>query len=424
MDAQPATRPPRRRGPFPLRPRPKHALVAALVVVMTIAGAAGAVAATRTIETSTTLQFQVWVSRSLNAAFVSTRQEGADWSTHDYLIALGEDPEDETLLVSRPVSISVPLSVDVEADAMPFTPLPAPVPHLPPGEAPSGRASCCTVRGMSDLPSAQRAVRATVREVIAEARTRLGLTHHGHLVINIAYTNQGLAVRYRDAFGETLEELPSECTFQRGNHIFIGPDCRNDEDAIAREWLRYALRTYYVPARWVGVATFEYYWSLYSRGVAPSLRDDRYRSAIFHQPASDFREGRAHDDLMTAAALYALDAYGTRDDWWDFYQDLYEGAALHTVFETGFGVSLDRFYNDFELWADRQRAVLLSVAYASCEEAARFVRPRRSIDGGGFADYHVPLEYDHDGDGYVCEDYATFVQDEQLVCVVAGGGDP
>ena len=126
-------------------------------------------------------------------------------------------------------------------------------------------------------------------------------------------------MRYEEAFGETLEELPSECSFQRGGHLFFGPACRSDPAAIAREWVLHAVQAPYVSARWVGVATVEYYWALYRRGVPPTVRDDRYRSAIFHEPATDFRAGRAHEDLMAAAALYAVESYGTFEDWLAFY---------------------------------------------------------------------------------------------------------
>lgn len=397
----------------------KRAIIGGLVVVMTLGGAFSAGAATRTVQTSAIVEMEFWVSLDNRAAFVTTRQEGDEWTTHDFRVELEEYPGLPTLLVSEPVNVSIPVTVDVEVDEPAIDPRPAATPHLPPGEAPSGRARCCTVRGMWDEPAKQRAVASEMRKVITYARTNLGLTHQGPITINIAHTLGGLHVRYREAFGEPLDTLPSECSFQRGEHIFIGPSCRTDTAAIAREWFRRAVETLYVSARWAGVATFEYYWNLYARGEPPSLRDDRYRSAIFHEPATNFRKGRAHEDLMTAAALFAIDSYGTFEDWLAFYDDLMEGAEMHTAFEDAFGVSITRFYVDFEEWAERQRTILLSVAYASCQEAARYVRPRPADEGGGFADFHVPLEWDHDGDGYVCEQYAAFDQ-EELSCLVVG----
>ena len=47
-----------------------------------------------------------------------------------------------------------------------------------------------------------------------------------------------------------------------------------------------------------------------------------------------------------------------------------------------------------------------ALAYGSCREAARYIVPRALADGGGFPDYRVPLEFDGDGDGYVCQAYA------------------
>lgn len=401
----------------------KRAIVGGLVVIMTLGGAFSAGAATRTVQTSAILEMEFWVSLDNRAAFVTTRQEGEEWTTHDFRVELEEYPGLPTLLVSDPVDVWIPVTVDVEVDGTAHEPRPAATPHLPPGEAPSGRGRCCTVRGMWDEPAKQRAVASEMRRVIAYARANLSLMHRGPITINIAHTAGGLNVRYREAFGEPLDTLPSECSFQRGEHIFIGPRCRTDTTAIAREWFLRAVQTHYVSARWAGVATFEYYWNLYTRGAAPSLRDDRYRSAIFHEPATDLRKGRAHEDLMTAAALFAIESYGTIDDWVTFYDDLLDGGEVHTAFEDAFGVSLVRFYVDFEEWAERQRTVLLSVAYASCQEAARYVRPRAAGDGGGFADFHVPLEWDHDGDGYVCEQYAA-LDEHELLCLALGRVSP
>ena len=400
----------------------KTAAVAGLLAVLAIGGALSAFAATRTVETSVDLELELWVDLQTSSAFVSTRQAGQEWVTHDVRVALNASPVTETLLVSDTVSLAVPVTVEVEVDAtpdeLPFTPLAPATPHLAPGEAPSGRASCCRVRGMWDNPPAQRAVVAEMRKVIAYADTNLGLTHQGPITVNISHTLSGLYVRYEEAFGEALEALPSECSFQRGGHIFIGPGCRSDSTVIAREWFLHAVQAPYVSARWVGVGTVEYYWALYRRGVPPTVRDDRYRSAIFHAPAADFRAGRAHEDLMGAAALYAIESYGTFEDWVAFYEDVRGGAVVHTAFAEAFGVSLQQFHADFEAWAGREQATMRALAYGSCREAARYIVPRKVTDGGGFPDFRVPLAFDADGDGYVCEAYAGFADDD-LVCVVA-----
>jgi len=357
-----------------------------------------------------------------STAFVSTRQEGEEWVTHDFFVELEPFPAIPTLLVSEPVTLAVPVRVEVEPEPLPplLDPMPAAIPQLPPGEAPSGRASCCTVAGMSDSRSRQSAISRELRRVISYARTNLGLTHEGRITVNIAYQDAGLLLRYRDAFGEELAELPDTCSFQRGTHLFFTPQCRTNTEAIAHEWFEYAVQTPYLRARWVGVATLDYYWSLYQTGEAPTLRQDRYRSAVFHQAAGAFKEGRGHEDLMAAAALFAVESYGTWGDWVGFYEEVREGAEVHAAFEGAFGVSLVRFYADFEEWAEWQRTVMLATAYKSCEEASRFLRPRRPTEGGGFADYHVPLEWDHDGDGYVCEEYGLFHREEDLTCVVVG----
>ena len=416
------TQPRPRRFPLPVRAAARGAVIAGFLAVLAIGGVATALAATRTVETSAILELRFWVAPEAPAAFVSTRQQGAEWSTHDYLVLLRESPEDDGLLVSDPVNISVPVSVEVEAAPPPVfvaAMAAAPPPTIPLGKAPGGRASCCTVRGMWDQRSAQRAVAAEMREVISFAKSEFGLTHEGPITINIAYTEGGLNVRYREAFGESLEELPSTCSFQRERHIFIGPECRTDGKAIAREWFIRAVKAPYVPARWVGVATFEYYWFWYQHGEPPTVRDDRYRSAIFHQLATDFRAGRPHEDLMAAAMLFAVESYGDFDDWLGLYEAVLDGAPVHEAFEEAFGVEMVRFYAEFEAWAARERSNMLSLAYGSCREAARYLVARSLEDGGGFPDFRVPLEYDHDADGYVCEGFASFAQ-EDLICVVAG----
>lgn len=398
----------------------KTAVIAGLVAIIAVGSAFSAFAANRTVETTVDVEMRFWVGLQSSSAFISTRQEGEEWITHDFRVKLDPFPGVPTLLVSEAVTLAVPVRVEVEVEEPPpLQPLSAAIPQFPPGEAPSGRASCCTIRGMSDDRTAQRAMSRSLRQVVSYVRTNLGLTHEGRLTANIAHQASGLKVRYRDAFGEELLELPKECAFQRGSHLFFGPQCRADEEAIAREYIIYALQAPYLGARWVGVGTVDYYWSLYQTGEPPTLREDRYRSAVFHQPARAFREGRGHEDLMATAALYAVESYGTWTDWLTFYEDVRDGAEPAGAFKAAFGVELVRFYADFEEWAERQQTMMLAVAYGSCAEAARFVHARSVAEGGGFADYHVPLEYDHDGDGYVCEEYVGF-EAEELTCLVIG----
>ena len=331
----------------------KTIVVAGLVAVLAAAGALSAFANdSRTLHTSVDLELEVWVSLANETAFVSSRQLGEEWTTHDFAIPLTPYPGLPSLLVSEPVALTLPVTVEAPGGAgvVPLTPLEPAAPYLAAGEAPSGRATCCAVRGMWDDRAKQRAVAAEMRKVITRAREDLGLTHDGPITINIAYTPGGLLVRYRDAFGETLEELPDACSFQRGQHIFLAPSCRTDPEAIAREWIIRAVEAPWLAARWVGVATFEYYWHWYRHGEPPTVRDDRFRSAVFHEPAADFRLGRAHDDLMGAAALYAIESYGTFEDWLAFYEDVRGGSEVHTAFQAAFGVSLLRLYADFEAW--------------------------------------------------------------------------
>ena len=398
----------------------KRAVIAGFVALIAFGGALSAFAADRAVETSVTLEMEFGVDLSSRAAFVNTRQEGEEWVRHDFPVPLQESPGTPTLLVSEPVELTVPVSYVVGAGGAAPTPLSAPRPSIPVGEAPSGRATCCTVRGMWDDGAAQQAITAEVRSVIEYARTNLGLTHEGPITINISHSLSGLKVRYKEAFGEALDVLPSECSFQRGEHLFFGPACRGKAEVIAREWFIRATRAHHVSARWAGVATVDYYWTRYQLGEPPSLQDPRYLSAVFWEPATDFRAGRGSDALMAAAALYAVESYGTFEDWLGFYSALLSGAEVHSAFKAALGVDLLRFYSDFEAWATQQKTFMLALAYRSCSEAARHTTARRLDEGGGFPHYKVPLEVDDDGDGYVCEGYASFDREEELTCLVLG----
>ena len=67
----------------------------------------------------------------------------------------------------------------------------------------------------------------------------------------------------------------------------------------------------------------------------------------------------------------------------DFRVDL----EPHAAFEEAFGVTLVRFYTDFEEWGEWQRTIMLATAYKSCEE------------------------------------YGLFHREEDLTCVVVGAGE-
>ena len=76
----------------------KTAAIAGLLAVLAIGGALSAFAATRTVETSVDLELELWVDLQTSSAYVSTRQEGHEWITHDVRTALSRPPP------SRPCS--------------------------------------------------------------------------------------------------------------------------------------------------------------------------------------------------------------------------------------------------------------------------------------------------------------------------------
>ena len=155
------THPRLRRFPLPVRAAARGAVIAGFLAVVAVAGALSAVAATRTVETSAILELQFWVAPDAPAAFVSTRQQGADWSTHDYLVLLRESPPDERLLVSDPVSLSVPVAVEVEEAPQPvFVAAAAPTPQPTPSRLARRRpdappAAACGACGTSARRSAR-----------------------------------------------------------------------------------------------------------------------------------------------------------------------------------------------------------------------------------------------------------------------------
>ena len=62
-----------RQSLLPFRVAMKSAVIAGLVAIIAVGGAFSAVAATRTVETSATLEMEFWVSLASRSAFVSTR---------------------------------------------------------------------------------------------------------------------------------------------------------------------------------------------------------------------------------------------------------------------------------------------------------------------------------------------------------------
>ena len=139
----------------------KSAAVAGLLAVLAVGGVLSAFAATRTVETSVDLEVELWVDLQNSSAYVSTRQAGGAWITHDYRVALKRVPAVESLLVSDTVSLSVPVTVEVEVGAA--AGVPGPSRRCPRRRRTSrqarrrrGAATCCSVRGMWDDPPAQR----------------------------------------------------------------------------------------------------------------------------------------------------------------------------------------------------------------------------------------------------------------------------
>ena len=293
---------------------------------------------------------------------------------------------------------------EVEAEAPDPGTTPMPESTEPPESEPG---TCCEIRGMSDFPAAQQAVLEEMQEVVRFGNRRYELEHSGAITINISHTVTGLFVRYAEAFGTRPEALPSECSFQRGEHVFFGPACRGDTHAFATEWFRRATGSGARGPAWVGQGTTDYFASHYTKGEAPYLEDDRFLRVVFYQNSEDLRRGQASGDLMTTAVAYAIREHGGSRTWFDLHGAITGGADPRAAFQEALGISLAEFYDAFEQWATLESAALHADAYATCAEAGQSLHLQGGAAGldAGYPDFRVPSEVDDDGDGIVCEGF-------------------
>ena len=386
-----------------------RAIIAALIAAIAIGGALGAFAATRTIETTVGVDVRVWRRISDGELFISTRPVGVeDWDTVNEPLNMSGLSRSGQFQLSNRITVDVPVSVEVEVpDAVQSGPTPRPAPTTLPSDTPVA-GPCCEVDGMETSPTARRLVEEAMQAVVDFALETYELTHAGPITIHISHSVSGLSTRYEEVFGEKLEELPSECSFQEGQHIFFGPQCRSDGYAIASEWFIRALGRGDVNPSWIGYGVRDYFAHHYADGEVPVLTEDRFRRALFDERARDIRRDQASEDMMTLAMLYAISEYGDFADWLRFYGSVVAGLEASFAFESVFEATLELFYEDFEEWADHQKIILISTAFSSCQDASESIRPQQdpSGTGSGFPDYRVPLELDDDGDGIVCEGFA------------------
>lgn len=382
----------------------KTTIIAALIAAIAIGSALGAFAATRTVETTANVEVRVWQRISDGELFISTRPQGAEnWNTVDAPLNMSALSNSGRFQLSSVITVAVPISVEVEVpDAVEAGPTRVPPPAARPVDTDTPEAGpCCEVRGMEDIPGVQGQVRRAMQAVIDFALEEYGIAHTGSITLNIAHSANGLLNRYEDVFGRRLEELPDTCTFQEGEHLFIGPSCRSDKVALASEWFDRAVGTGEVTPSWIGHGVRDYFANHYATGDVPEVTEDRFRRALFYERPRNIRQDRASDDLKTLVMLYALEEYGEFADWLRFYGSTTAGLDADAAFQSVFNATLAVFYDDFEEWADHQQTILYSTVFSSCLDASRSIL---SV-GAGYPDYRVPLEPDPDGDGIVCEGF-------------------
>ena len=387
----------------------KSAIIAALIAAIAIGGALGALAATRTIETTANVEVRVWKRISDGELFLSTRPQEGEWHTRDAALEFDELNQSGRFQLSTSVTVAVPVEIEVEvADEASSAPIQVATPEALPSDAPVA-GPCCEVQGMEGNTAIRNQVVAAMRRVVEFGEETYGLTHSGDITINISYSLNGLFSRYEAAFGERPEELPDECSFQQGEHVFFAPLCRSNDLAFASEWFERAVGTGDVSPRWISHAAFDYFASHYTEGEVPVLTEDRFRRALFYERADDIRRDEASDDMMTLVMLYAISEDGDYSDWLRFYRSALAGLEADVAFESVFDLPLTQFYAEFEEWAAVQRIILISTAFPSCSEASQHLRQQFGSvgTGRGYPDYRVPLEIDEDGDGIVCEGFVT-----------------
>lgn len=387
----------------------KSAIIAALIGALAIGGALGAFAATRTVETTANVEVRVWQRISDGALFLSTRPPEGDWNTTEAPLNMGELSRTGRFQQSSIITVAVPVTVEVEVpDAVQAEPTRTPPPAARPVDTETPVAGpCCEVQGMEQVPDVRSQIVDDLQDVIDFALEEYGLTHSGTITLNIAFSPSGLLRRYEAAFGRRIEELPDDCSFQEGEHLFFGSHCRANEFALASEWFNRAVGSGEVTPTWVGHGARDYFANHYAAGDVPVITEDRFRRTLFYERARNIRQDRASDDLKTLVMLYALEEYGEFGDWLRFYGSTAAGLDADAAFQSVFNATLAEFYDDFEEWADHQKLLLFSTAFSSCLEASRSIRTQPSPTGGsrGYPDYRVPLEIDHDDDGIVCEGF-------------------
>ena len=386
----------------------KTTIIAAVIGAIAIGGALGAFAATRTVETTANVEVRVWRRISDGELFLSTRPQGVeDWSTVDTPLNMSALSNSGRFQLSSVITVAIPVSVEVE---VPEGAVPTRVP--PPAARPSDSETpvagpCCDVFGMQDVTGLQDQVERAMQAVIDFALEEYGITHTGNITIHIAHSQNGLSLRYQEVFGRQPDEVPDTCTFQEGEHLFLGPQCRTNKIALASEWFDRAVGTEEVTPSWVGHGVRDYFANHYATGDVPVITDDRFRRVIFYERSRDIRRDQASDHMKTLVMLYALQDFGEFADWLRFYGSTAAGLDADEAFQSVFNATLAEFYNDFEEWADHQQIILFSTAFSSCLEASRSIRPQADPSGfsAGYPDYRVPLEPDHDEDGIVCEGF-------------------
>ena len=387
----------------------KKTIIAAVIAAIAIGSALGAFAATRTVETTANVEVRVWRRISDGELFLSTRPTGGEWETSAAPLNMTALSNSGRFQLSSVITVDLPVSVEVEVpDGAVAAPTKVPPPAARPGDTDTPVAGpCCDVFGMADVSGLQDQVERRMQAVVDFALEEYGITHTGNITLHISHSQNGLALRYQEVFGRQPEDVPDTCTFQEGEHMFIGPQCRSNRLAFASEWFDRAVGTGEVTPTWIGHGVRDYFANHYATGDVPVITEDRFRRVIFYERSRDIRRDQASDDMKTLVMLYALRDYGEFGDWLRFYGGTAAGLDADAAFQSVFNATLAEFYNDFEEWVDHQQIILFSTAFSSCLEASRSIRVQvdPSGFGSGYPDYRVPLEPDRDEDGIVCEGF-------------------
>lgn len=92
----------------------KNIIIASLIALLAVGGTLGALAATRTVDTTAKVEVTVWESVRTGNLYLSTAPEGGEYTTHDTPIDMSQLSASGRFRQGSAIVVEVPVSVEVE----------------------------------------------------------------------------------------------------------------------------------------------------------------------------------------------------------------------------------------------------------------------------------------------------------------------